>query len=550
MGSGKRIIRLKRYHQIIKVLLTHGLGYLVKRMGWEKLTPAVQRAELYSCIYEPDYQKAVRWREALTELGPTFVKLGQILSTRPDLLPPAYIKELEKLQDKVTPMTEEQVIKQITAAIGDPDIIFAQFDRQPLASASIGQVHRAKLNTGEQVIIKVQRPDLEETVKKDLEIMRGLARLSERRSAEAKRIGLVALIDDYARMLLRELDYEREARNTERIYYSFKDDPRVVIPRVYREYSTRVVLTEEYIEGVKLTDIKEINARGWDRSKLSRLGTEAFLSQVILHGFFQADPHPGNILIIDEEHIAFIDFGQMGTITETRLVYLGELLLGISNGETDRVIATMRDMDIIDRDIKNEEIEEDFVDLIEHISSTSIGKIDMNRLRVELMDIAYRHQLKIPSYLTALMKALITVEGVGKKLDPTFDFMEIARPLADKVYKERLKPNNVTKYIRRRYYQDIKPFKDFPADFHQLVRNYRDGKVNLHISFSRPAERKMEQLVSRLGVSLVIAAALISSALVIRSADNSANYVNLIGVGGFVVAVCGLTVFLLRSLRS
>lgn len=547
-----RIKHIKRYHQIIHVLVKHGLGYLVYRWGWEEITPSSCRSEVCSCSREADEELAVRLRQALTELGPTFVKFGQMMSTRPDLLPAPYIRQLEQLQDKVSPMPETQIIDQLRKEIGDPDEMFAGFDRQPLAAASIGQVHRARLKTGEEVIVKIQRPDLEILVQNDLEILRGLAELSERRSPEAKRIGIVAMIDDYGRMLLKELDYEREARNTERVYGNFADDERVVIPQVFWEYTNRRILTEEYIEGIKLSNLEEINRRGWDRRKLSRLGTESFLSQVVLHGFFQADPHPGNILLLDEDHIAFIDFGEVGVLTETRLIHLGELLMSISKRDIEKAIATLETIGIIENITDREGLEEDLTDLVGHVASSNIGNLDMNRLRVEVMDLAYRHELRLPAYLTAIMKALITVEGVGKKLDPSFNFMEIAQPLALRVFEERMKPDKIYQYLRRKYYRDIKPLGSIPADFQKLIRNTGQGElqITMQVEFSKASTRKMNQLVSRLGISMLLSAGLIGSALVVEAGQASHSILTLVGAGGFVVAMVGLLVFLISANRS
>lgn len=552
MFKRKNIRQLQRYHQIINILVKHGLGYLVQRLGWEEITPSSCRSEVCSCEREGDEILAVRLRLALTELGPTFVKLGQMLSTRPDLLPPVFICELEQLQDNVSALDEEQVIRQLEHDLGHPDQIFAYFDRQPLAAASIGQVHRARLKSGEEVVVKVQRPGLEVTMQNDLDIIRSLAELSEKRSPEARRLGLAAMIDDYSRMLIRELDYEREARSTERARANFADDERVIIPKIFWEYSTRHVLTQEYIEGVKLSNMEEISHRGWDRRQLSLLGTETFLSQVILHGFFQADPHPGNILIIDENKIAFIDFGEVGSLTENRLLQLGELLLSVSRRDVDKAIATLEDMEIIGESVDREGVEEDLADLVGYVTSSSVGELDMNRLRVEVMDVAYRHDLRMPSYLTALMKALVTVEGVGKKLDPTFNFMDIAQPLAVKVFEERLKPDKVYKYLRRKYYRDIKPLGTLPADLHNLVKTTGRGqlKVTMQVEFSSSSKRQMNQLASRLGISMIISAGLISSALIIAAGRGGGDVITLVGAGGFAVALIGLVVFTLSVLRS
>lgn len=542
---------IRRRRQIVGTFFRHGLGYFMQRFGLDKLVP-VQGGRGKGRSSKNDYLLARNLREALVELGPTFVKFGQLLSTRPDILPPIYIEELEKLQDKVNPIPYEDVCRVLSKELGDYTEIFSEFDPTPLAAASIGQVHRAKLQNGREVIVKIQRPGIEETVKDDLEIIKGLARRSERRSADARQIGIVAIVNDYARTLLRELDYEREARNTERVYNNFAGDKRVVIPKVYQEFTTPKVLVEDFIPGIKLSDIKAIEERGWSRRKISQLGTEAFLSQILLHGFFQADPHPGNILAVDEDTIAFIDFGEIGYLSDRRLIYLGELLTAINKRDAYWATSILQDMGVIDSMDDVEDFAEEFNDLIERISSSDMGGLDMKRLRTEIMQLSYRYQLRMPAYLTSMMKALITVEGLGKKLDPTFNFTEVASPLTRKVYRERLKPENIARYMRSRYYQDIKPLKDIPANFNRLLRNSGEGRMamKLQLELSPDLNRKLTQLVSRLSLSLILTGVLIGSALIIQT-NHPAEIARFayLGVAGFAIALFSLIVFLLGSLR-
>lgn len=552
MGSWWSIRYIRRRQEIVGTFMKHGLGYLLQRFGLAGKVQISTR-QLMSGSYEAaEYLLADNLRQAMVELGPTFIKLGQMLSTRPDMLPPPYIEALETLQDKVEPLPYELVLKQLVNEIGHPEQVFEEFEEQPLAAASIGQVHRARLKSGEEVIVKVQRPGIERTVESDLEILTGLARISERRSAEARRIGIAAMVEEYSRLLLRELDYAREARNTERIYNNFKGDTRVVIPRVYWEYTTPRVLTQEFIEGVKLSDIEEIDRRGWSRRKISRLGTEVFLSQILLHGFFQADPHPGNMLVVDEERIAFIDFGEIGYLTERRLIYLGELLLSLNKGDIYKAMATLQDIGIIDKLIDTDDFYEDFVDLVKNVSSTSIGNLDMKKIRKDSLELAYRYHLRMPAYLTALMKALITVEGVGKKLDPDFNFTEVARPLAMKVYTERIKPANVYKYFQGKYYQDVRPLRKIPAHLNALLNTAEEGNltINMKIEFTPKTNRKFTQLASRVSASLIITGVLIGSALIIQT-NHSAEVEKYayLGVIGFGMASILLVVFFLASLR-
>ncbi len=551
MESRWKLKYIRRRREIVGTLLQHGLGYVMYKMGWTKLVPLSQR---YALNERSEHASlAVSMREALVELGPTFVKFGQVLSTRPDLMPPVYIEELEKLQDKVKPVPWSEIDQVLKNELGDPNAIFDFINIEPLAAASIGQVHRARLKTGEEVIVKIQRPGIESKVRNDLEIIKGLARISEARSAEAHRLGIVAIVEDYAKTMLRELDYEREARNTERVYKNFEKDSRVVIPKVYRRYSTPRVLIEEYIAGVKLSNLEVINRNGWDRGNLSKLGTEAFLSQIMLHGFFQADPHPGNILAVDENTIAFIDFGEIGYLTEHRLVYLGELLVSISKRDIYQSISVLHDMGIVGDLRSMEDFHEDFADLIERIAGATMGNIDMNRLRIEIMELSYRYHLIMPPYMTSLMKALITVEGLGKKLDPEFNFVEVAGPLATKAYKERIKPQNVARYLKSRYYQDIKPLSEMPGDFSRLLKDASEGKmvINMQIEPSEHLIRKMTQLESRLSMSLLLTGILVASAMIIQTNHTAAveEYAWL-GVAGFGLALISLIVFVFGSLRS
>ncbi len=554
MGLKQQYRNIRRRQQIVGVLIKNGLGYVVQRFGLTGLAPVASRKDVMSSRKEAHYLMAEKLRITMEELGPTFIKLGQVLSTRPDLLPPPYIEQMERLQDKVPPMSYEEVVQQLIKELGHPDDIFEEFNCQPLAAASIGQVHRARLKSGEKVIVKIQRPGIERQVENDLQILLTLARFSERRSNEAKRLNVVAMIEDYAKMFLRELDYAREARSTEIVYNNFAEDDRVVIPRVYWEYTTGKILTEEYIEGVKLNDIEEIKRRGWDVRKISRLGTETFLSQIVFHGFFQADPHPGNIIIVNENTICFIDFGEIGTLTENRLINIGELIMGISKQDMERAMAALHSMGILDNLNRNpEDFLEDFSDMVLNVSTGGLGKLDMNRLRKDIMILAYNYQLKLPAYLTSLMKALITVEGVGKKLDPGYDFMNTASELANRVYKERLKPENVYKYLNRRYYRDIKPLGSLPHDFHEIIKATSRGnlQLNIKVDLSEKSHHKMGQLVSRLSSSLIITGGLIGSSLIVHgSHPDILEQYSVFGVAGFALAGIGLLIFLISSMKS
>lgn len=553
MNIRRKIKHVRRYRQITSTLIKHGLGYLIHRLGLESFVPLPAIYSVQKCERESDSCMADNLTHAFMDLGPTFVKLGQVLSTRPDFLSPAFIEKLERLQDKVLPFPIEKVREQIASEIGSVDEVFAEFDPIPLAAASIGQVHRARLKTGEQVIVKVQRPDILEQVENDLEIFVDLASLIERRSPEAARIGVLGIVEDYAKMVRLELDYDREAKSTERMGYNFANDPSVVIPRVYRQYTTSRMLTEEYIDGVKLSDIDTIEARGWNRSKISQLGTKTFLTQVMVHGFFQADPHPGNILVLGEDKIAFIDFGETGSLTEKRLATLGQLLVGIDKKDLDQALSALYDIGILNDQVELDNFEADFADLVERVYSSNMGSIDMNRLRREMLDLAYRYQLRLPNYLTALMKALITVDGVGKKLDPNFNFSDVAGPIIQQMFEERIKPAGIFRTMRRSYYREIKPLFSFPRNINNLVKVAGQGALEISHKHELKAhlEAKITQLANRISASLVIAGGLVSSSLLLRAGDHPVAHLNnvLIVTSGFVVLM-GLYAFIFSGRRS
>jgi len=553
LSIGRRYRHFLRYRQIARVFLKHGLGYLIQRMGMEKYVPLPSLYTVQKCERESDYCIADKLTHALMELGPTFVKFGQVLSTRADILSPEFIAELERLQDKVSPVPIEQIKEQIAREIGPVEQVFASFDPHPLAAASIGQVHRAVLKTGEQVIVKVQRPNIEAQVENDLEMFNDLARMVEKRSAEAARIGLIDIVEDYSKMMRLELDYDREAKNTDRMRHSFAQDSAVVIPRVYWEYTTRKVLTEEFVEGVKLSDLDTIESRGWSRNKISQMGTQAFLAQVLVHGFFQADPHPGNILVVAEDKIAFIDFGQTGSLTERRLVKLGQLLHGIDSKNVDKAMSALYDLGIIKDGINLDDFEGEMADMIERIYSSNMGGIDVNLLRQELLSLTYRYQLNLPSYLTSLMKALITLDGVGKKLDPNFNLSAATEPIIRKSFEQRMQPNEVYKTMQRSYYRDIKPLLSLPGNINDLIKAASKGDLEMshHVALKKQLEDKFTQLANRISASLIIAGGLISTSLLLLGSEHLSAYLNNALIGTTIlISLLGVYAFLISGRRS
>jgi ubiquinone biosynthesis protein len=404
------------------------------------------------------------------------------------------------------------------------------------------------------VIVKIQRPEIESQVESDLEILIALAGIAEGRSPLAKQVGLLGMIEDYAKLFRRELDYDREAKNTERMRLNFAGDQQVIIPQVIWELTTPRVLTEEYIEGVKFSNLEEVDRRGWDRRRVSTLATEAFLSQIVEHGFFQVDPHPGNLLIVDEEHIAFIDFGEVAVLTGRRLESMGGLITSMGAREMDGVMVALRELGIITDSVNSDDLQEDLADLIERVFLGNIANLDIRRLQKDILDLAFRYQLRLPSYLTSLMKALITVEGVGRKLDPGFDFTEVVKELAEKVLQERFKPKSIVQMAKRSYYRDLRPLAALPREFGELIRTTGQGRLTMQVQlgFNQEARGKLTQLTNRLSASLIITGGLVGSALALRSGSpllhDGYNVFGIVLLGVSLVGILGL-LFSLRSRR-
>jgi len=542
-----------RYREIARVFLKHGLGYLIQRMGMQRYVPLPSLYSVQTCQLESDHCMADKLTHALMELGPTFVKFGQVLSTRSDVLSPEFIAELERLQDKVAPVPGDQIQAVIAAELGPVEDVFASFEINPLAAASIGQVHRAVLKSGEQVVVKVQRPHIQAQVENDLELFNHLAQMVEGHWNEASRIGLVNIVEDYSKTMKLELDYHREAKNTERMRHAFAKDEHVVIPRIYWEYTTPRVLTEEFIDGIKLSDIAALEARGWDRGRISELGTRSFLAQVLMHGFFQADPHPGNILVLSEDKISFIDFGQMGSLTERRLVKIGQFLQGIGDKNADKAMSALYDLGIIPDGINLDDFEGEFADVVERLYSSNLGDIDLNLLRQEIMDLTYRYRLNLPSYLTSLMKALITLDGVGKKLDPHFNLSAATEPVVRQAFEKRMQPGEVYDTIKRSYYRDLKPLLTFPKNMNELVKAAGHGNLEMshNLGLKKHAEDKLTQLGNRISASLMIAGGLVSTSLLLLAAEHPPVILNNVLIATTIfISLFGLYAFLFSGRRS
>lgn len=538
---GRTHRHLNRYRHILGVFISYGFDELLDLLKLDQfITSGLKLVSRARDKPVSRYSRAERIRMAIEELGPTYVKLGQILSTRPDLIPMELVNELSRLQDRVPPCSYEEISAVVSKELGaPPEEAFATFETEPLASASIGQVHRATLADGEKVAVKVQRPGMKKIIEVDLETMLHLATLMERHIKEVAFYRPVKIVEEFARALEKEIDYAIEAASMERMAGYYEDDPDYYIPRVYRRLSTSRVLAMEYVEAIKISDVSELDNGGLDKQAITRKGADFYLSQIFEHGFFHADPHPGNIYILPGEVICLFDFGMMGTVdlhTREDFVDLVDNVVHRQPSKTIRVLLKLTDWD---HKPDMRQLEKDAAEFMESYLFKSLKDIEIGKLLNRLMDLASRHRLRIPPDTFLMMKALATVEGVARMLDPEFDMIGRTAPFIENVKLARFRPERITEDILR-YGTELLHFLDrFPKDLLHITRQIRRQKfvvryINEHQDELIAAQH---QVSNRIAFAIVIAALLIGSAMIVIAKTPPLLYgISLIGIIGFIFA--------------
>ena len=434
-----------RYRQILTVLFKYGFGDLVDRLKVAQyLEVGMQMVSKKRRERVEKLTKSERVRMALEELGPTFVKMGQILSTRPDLIPVEFIQELSKLQDSVPPFPFSQVREIFESEIKSPiEKIFEKFDEVPLAAASIGQVHRARLKSGEEVIVKIQRPGVRTTIEVDLEILLHLATLMERHVEELEIHRPTGIVEEFSRTLEREIDYTVEASNAERFARQFVGNSSVYVPRIFREASTKRILTMEYIDGIKASEIDKLDKGEFDRKIIASRGADLILEQVFKYGFFHADPHPGNIFILSDNVICYLDFGMMGRVDRYARDNFADIVYGYVRRDESKIADALLRIVEWDKEPDRRVLERDIADFVELYLYKPLKELRIEDLFHQLLELITRHRLQLPPDMFLMVKALAQVEGLGLVLDPDFDMTEKAAPFIKRLKLERLSPKRV-----------------------------------------------------------------------------------------------------------
>ncbi len=554
MGLNRRILHYRRYRQIGETLIRHGFGYLVEQLDLRHVIPTrlrwFRREEVTAGM-----SLGARIRLVLEELGPTFVKLGQTLAERGDMLPASIIDELSLLQDHVPPFSVDEAKRIVEEETGRSlDALFDEFVEEPLAAASIAQVHRARLSTGEQVVVKVRRPRIESTIETDIDILMGLARLAQDRFA-LELIDPVQVVREFARIIRKELDFRIEGRHLQRFKDNFDGEDGVHIPKVYWTYSTARLLVIEYVEGVKITDTATLDAWGVDKRRVARQSAEAFLKQVMLDGYFHGDPHPGNLLVREDGVLAFIDFGVVGRLGIDEKEALADMFLGVVRLDTEPIVRGLRRAGAIDGEVNWSGLRSDLADLIDRHYGKSLREIEIGVVISDLLEIAYRHRVRLPTDFLLLGKAFVTMEGIGNALDPRFNVVEIAEPFARRLMAERYSPERILEKSRDslRHYADV--FARIPTTIDQTMTKLNAGELKVPIEH-RGLDRfitRLDIVSNRISFSLIIAALIVGSSILIQADAGPSLYgMPMLGVFGYVVAGIfgiGLILSILRSGR-
>ncbi|MGG3740231.1 ABC1 kinase family protein [Paenibacillus chibensis] len=512
-----------RYREIAMALMRHGFGYMVEELGLFQVLSLPRRWVTHEAIETKTLGERIRL--VLEDLGPTFVKLGQLASTRSDLLPDSIIQELIKLQDQVPPFSSEAarsiLEEDLDATVEE---MFARFDETPVAAASIGQVHLGRLQSGEEVAVKIQRPGALQTITRDLGILRDLTQLAEKRWVWAKRYQMSRLADEFSKSLLAEMDYSREGRNTEKIALQFQHDAHIFIPQIYWQYTSSRVLTMEYVEGVTLGQRAELAKAGFNLKLIAERFVNAMLHQIFIEGFFHADPHPGNLLVQKDGSLAFLDFGMVGRLSEDIKDHLSELIIALMRKNTDSMIRAILHLGLLPEDHDMAALRRDLDILQAEYYDIPFADIGIGRALTDLFGVAQRHAIVMPPDLSLLGKALLTMEGVIQKLDPALSIVDMAEPFGRKLIKERFSPRRLRTKLLGGAAGLVEALMDLPGQAKHLSALLSRGKLKVEISLPELESlmRKLDQISNRLSFSIVLLAfSIIMVGLIIGSSLNS-----------------------------
>jgi len=554
----RRLAELARVRHVTQVLMRNGLGFMVEQLALDRFAPRVARRQAGPA------ERAVgrltipqRVRHTLEELGATFIKVGQFLSGRADLLPPEYIAELTKLLDAAPEVPARQIREVIEEELGAPiETLFATFDDAPIAAASIGQVHRATLPDGRAVVVKVQRPRIEREVEADLDLLLGQARFLEKRSETMRSYNLVAIAGELSQSVRQEMDYRIEGRNADRLRSDLSGDPELLVPQVHWHLTTRRVITLEYIDGIPFSNPERLRQAGYELPSIAQVTVAAYFKQIFANGFYHADPHPANLMMIGKQ-VAFLDFGNAGYLTPAQKDLLGGLFLEILDEDAGGIARTVLKMGAVRGRPSLEEIERDLQRLLVRYWGVPLEQLPVGEMLAEIFATAFQHQVYLPGDLALLARTIITLEGTARALDPSFVLVDAARPFAMQLARARMSPLVAGRRAFRAVRQAADMMQGLPRRLDDLWDQLEQGDLTVGIDVrSLPkVVGQLHSMVNRIAFSIVVAALIVGSSLMLLGGKNSW-VLPVLGIGipvaqivfvGAVLAGAWLLIWMIRS---
>jgi ubiquinone biosynthesis protein len=510
-----------RVREIINVFLKYGFGRIIDQIHFQRFIPLRTRLKTFGqwpALKGPSVPE--RLRTAFSELGPTFIKLAQLLSSRPDLITTNFADEFKKLQDEVPPFPTDEAKRIIEEETGLPiDGIFSKFDEKPLAAASIAQVHYAALLDGSDVIIKVQRPGIDTRIDADINIMSTVAGLMDRYLPESRFFNPKGIVEEFSRTIRKELNFVEEARNCNRFRKNFEESPDIYIPVVYDKLTTRRVLVMEKIKGVRIDNITGIESMGLERRHLAATGVNAYFKQILEDGFFHADPHPGNIFVMSDGRIGFMDFGIVGRVSPELREVIANTLLALLNKDFDKLTDQYIELGFVpeelDVGVLRKELRTDLSDFLEPLYGLTLKELNFSEYVDTVTHIALKHNMKVPSDLLLINKAMLIVENIARVLDPDFDFISAAEPYAIKLMKRHMSPGRLYEKAMKNF-GELGDFAElFPKQMKQIIRKILKDDIHMkltHVGLDRLI-RDMDRSSNRIAFSMIISAVILSSAI-------------------------------------
>jgi ubiquinone biosynthesis protein len=515
------ISRSERYRRIVSVIADEGFSTFLDQLGMKAPWVAALRGRR---PHGPDaaLSPEERLRRTMERLGPTFAKMGQMLSVRPDLIPASFADELAKLQDEMAPFPFDQVRTEIESSFGEPlEALYLEFDEIPCAAASIGQVHLAVLSDGTPVAVKVQRPGIHEIIEADLDILRTQARRVQGRTDLGRRYDLVGLVDEFARVIHEECDYVHEGENAEHLANAFESDETVHFPAIFWDRTSSTVLTMERIDGTAFNRLETLDALGVDRREIARRGITCYYEQIFMHGFYHADPHPGNLFALPDGRVAFTDFGRCGYLSDTARNQVADLLVAIIEQDSATAVDVLLEVSGGGADVDIAGLQRDVATLIAKYYDLELHEVDSKELVVEVMSLIGKRGLTMSSEFALLLTTLATLQALGSAVDPQFHFVDSVTPFAERLVKEQMRPDAIVRGFASSVRHSLRALKGLPESLSRVLRRLGEGDLRMTVRPAGldPVMSRLEQSVDRLAFALVVSAFVVGFATLLARSE-------------------------------